>query len=168
MRRLALILLATVAVVPTAAIAARTAPGDGVFELRSVNGLVVLTAKGVLWGQMDRGVMKITDLDPLVGQPPFVSGAAHTRATDDPNTTVYTGSNVHFRLTGGRYRIRFHGTSIDLTAVGVGTGAVVGEPNAAGKTGDYAVDGGTWTPVPLFERDVPFGTASPPPPGSGP
>ena len=165
-----MMLLAAVAVVPTAAIAARSAPGDGVLELRSVNGLVVLTAKGVLWGQMDRGVMRITDLDPLVGKPPFVSGATHTRVTDDPNTTVYTGGNVHFRLTGGRYRIRFHGTSIDLTAVGVGTGSLVGEPNGMGKTGDYAVDGGTWTPVPLFERDVPFGAtvAGTPTPSPGP
>src|SRR5579884_887478 len=120
MRRLALFLLAAVAVVPTAAFAARAAPGDGVFELQAVNGLVVLTGKGVVWGQMDHGILRVTDLDPTVGLVPYVSGAEHVRATDDPNTTIYSGTNIHFRLTGGKYRLRFHGTSIDLTAVGVG------------------------------------------------
>lgn len=167
MRRLALLLLAAVAVVPTAALAARSAPGDGVFELRAVNGMVVLTGKGVIWGQMDHGSLRVTDLDPTVGLAPLVSGAEHVRATDDPNTTIYVGSNIHFRLTGGKYRFRFHGTSIDLTAVGVGVGALTGEPSFSGKTGSYAVDGGSWTPVPLFERDVPFGTQPAPTPGPG-
>lgn len=167
MRRLALFLLAAVAVVPTAAMAARTAPGDGVFELRAANGVVVLTGKGVIWGQMDRGSLRVTDLDPTVGIDPFVSGAEHTRATDDPNTTVYSGDNIHFRLTGGKYRFRFRGTGIDLTAVGVGTGALTGEPNPLGKTGSYAVDGGDWTPVPLYEWDVPFGTPPTTAPGTG-
>jgi hypothetical protein len=116
---------------------------------------------------MDRGVLRITDLDPTVGQAPFVSGAERARATDDPNTTVYSGTDLHFRLTGGKYRFRFHGSGIDLTAVGVGIGALTGDP-LFGKTGSYAVDGGGWTPVPLFERDVPFGTQPTAGPGTGP
>lgn len=168
MRRLALVMLAAVAVWPTAAMAARSGPGDGLFELRSVNGLVVLTGKGVIWGQMDRGVLRVTDLDPTVGQPPLVSGADRVRATDDPNTMVYSGTDVHFRLTGGKYRFRFHGTGIDLTAVGVGTGALTGEPSLLGRTGSYAVDGGAWTPVPVLELDVPFGSQTTPTPGTGP
>ena len=159
MRRLALILLAAVAVVPTAAIAARSAAGDGVFELRAVNGVVVLAGKGVVWGQMDRGAMRVSDLDPSDGNTPLVSGAERIIPAADPNTTLFTGTNLHFRLTGGKYRIRFRGTGIDLTAIGVGTASLTGDTalTFTGRTGDYAVDGGSWTPVPILQHDVPFG-----------
>jgi hypothetical protein len=165
MRRLALTLLAAVAVVPTAALAARSATGDGVFELRDVNGTVALAGKGVLWGQMDRGAMRITDLDPTGGKQPLVSGAERVIPAADPNTTIYTGTNIHFRLTGGKFRVRFRATGIDLTAIGVGTATLTGDTalTVTGKTGDYAVDGGNWTPVPLLEQDVPFGAQPAPP-----
>src|SRR4051812_44971932 len=121
MRRLALILLLALAALPAAALAARTTAGDGVFELRSANGTFILSGKGVLWGQMDNGSMRVTDVDATSGQQLAVSGADRTRATDDPDVVVYGGLNLHFRATGGKYKIRFKGSGIDLTAIGVGT-----------------------------------------------
>lgn len=163
MRRLALILLVATAVVPAAALAARSAAGDGVLELKSVNGLVILTGHGVIWGQMDKGWMKVTDPDPTDGQQPFVSGADHTRPAGE-NATTYWGTNIHFRFTsGGRYRIRFFKASgINVTAIGVGTADITGDPLAT-DTGSYALNGGKWQPVPLSEKVIAF-----PPPAAPP
>lgn len=160
MRRLALILLVATAIVPAAAFAARSAAGDGVFELKNVNGVVILTGKGVLWGQLDKGSMRVTDQDPSDGQQPFVSGADHTHPAGD-NATIYSGTNIHFRITGGKYKIRFKGNGIDLTAVGVGTADMSGDPFAT-DTGSWAVNGGKWQPVPpLSDKVVSFGAQPP-------
>lgn len=169
MRRLALILLVAVAVVPAAALAARTATGDGAFELRQVNGVVVLSGKGVVWGQMDRGSLRVTNLSPFSGPQPLVSGAERKVTTDDPDVVVYTGADLHFRLTGGKYRFRFRGTGIDLTAVGSGSADLTGLPDLSGETGDYALNGGNWTTVPAFvDRVVQFPSSSQAVPGTTP
>ena len=168
MRRLALILLLAVAVVPAAALAAPSASSDGAFELRQVNGVVQLSGKGVVWGQLDLGVLRVTNLSPFSGPQPLVSGAEHRTTTDDPDVVVYTGSDIHFRMTGGKYRLRFRATGIDLTAVGTGSADLTGVPDLFGSTGDYALNGGNWTPVPPLERLVQFGNQTQASPGATP
>jgi hypothetical protein len=168
MRRLALILLATLAVLPAAALAAGKPTGDGVFELRNVNGIVTLVGKGVLWGQIDQGSLRVTDTGD--GQP-LVSGAERVRPGTDPDVTIYWGDNIHFRLNGGKYRIRFKGEGLDLTAIGVGWADMIGNPAVLGDptitdTGDYAVDGGKWISVPVVEKIVTYGVQ--PAPVAGP
>jgi len=164
MRRLALILLLALAAVPAAALAAPSTNGDGAFELRGVNGIVVLAGKGVVWGQLDKGALRVTNLSPFSGPQPLVSGAERKLTTDDPNSVVYTGTDIHFRMTGGKYRFRFRGTGIDLTAVGTGSADLTGTADLLGSTGDYALNGGTWTPVPdSIERVVQFGGQTPTP-----
>jgi len=165
MRRLSLILLVSLLVLPAAALAARTDKGDGVFELRAANGNFFLTGHGVILGQMDKGVLRVTDLQPNDPEQPAVSGAEHTRATDDPNTLVYSGSNIHIRITGGKYRIRLKGSGIDLTAIGVGIAEVSANPLAF-DPGSFSLDGGKWIPVP-GDKFVPYG-AQPVGPTTGP
>jgi hypothetical protein len=156
MRRLFVILLCGLAAVP-AAYAAGRAAGDGVLELRTVNAstLYISGLRGTLWGQLDRGKLVVTD--PVDGDGQIlVSGAEKTRPLND-NVTVYTGSDIHFRVTGGRYRLAFiKAAGVDLTAVGVGTMRVTGDPTAL-DTGDYSIDGGKWVSVPLVEKIQPFG-----------
>jgi hypothetical protein len=165
MRRLSLTLLVALLVLPTAALAGRSTTGDGVFELRAASGIFVLSGRGVLWGQMDKGTMRVTDVDPN-GQQVAVSGAKTTKpAPDDANVTVYQGPNLHFRITGGKYRIRFRGSSVDLTAIGVGTATLTGSPQSL-SPGEYALDGGKWQPIAWTDRYVAFGTQPPPPPTS--
>jgi hypothetical protein len=156
MRRLVLILLCGLAAVP-AALAADRAAGDGVLELRTVNAstLFISGTRGTLWGQLDKGLLVVTDPVDGDGQI-FVSGAEKTRLVNE-NVTRYSGSDIHFRVTGGRYRLAFYkSVGVDLTAVGVGAVRVTGDPTAL-DTGDYAVDGGKWIPVPLIERSFTFG-----------
>ena len=168
MRRLSLILLVSLLVLPAAALAARQTTGDGVFELRSANGTFTLTGRGVLWGQLDKGalrVVSITSDSSSTSQPLAVSGNGLKvgKAQDDPTATVYSGTNLHFRVTGGKYKLRFRAAGIDLSAIGVGTADLVGNVNAL-YPGDYALDGGKWQPIAWEEKWVQFGTQPPLPP----
>ncbi len=77
MRRLCLILLCGLVAVP-AALAAASAPGDGVLELSKVNGNVVVTGtRGTLWGQIDKGRLVVSD--PIVGDGQVLVSGAETK-----------------------------------------------------------------------------------------
>lgn len=156
MRRLTVILFCALAVVP-AALAAGQATGDGVLELKAVYGTVAIgsslqPARGLLWGQMDKG--KLTVVDPVTSDPQtiFVSGYEGKSApyVNDAgaSVTTYTGTNLHFRVTGGKYRLVFNGSGIDLTAVGAGTAYLNGSLDAL-DAGEYAIDSGKWQPMPV-------------------
>ena len=164
MRKAYLILLCGLILAPGALAAARTtgAVGDGVLELRDVNATKAnIYAKGAVWGQLDNGQLKVTDFNPEDNITAQVSGAESKRPTGEPGVTVYTGKNIHFRFTGNRY-IKFSiiGSGIDVTAVGVGRAALIGDPEWY-DDGDYAVDNGKWQPVPLVAKVVPFGIQPP-------
>ena len=173
MRRFLVILLCSLAAVP-AALAGSNASGDGVLELKAVYGKVTIgkqlqPAHGLLWGQMDSG--KLTVQDPVLGDGRIlVTGwdtKVFTPASDidgTPAQTTYIGTNIHFRVTGGKYRLIFKGAGIDLTAIGAGV-ALLNASETAVDAGYYAVDSGDWTAAPLFTvKAVPFGAQTPPPP----
>ncbi len=155
MRRLLLALLCGLIAAP-AAVAAQHATGDGVLELQSVSGTVSIgtaakPARGALWGQMDSGTLKVLDPDGT-DKNIFVSGQDQKPVvvdTDFGKLTTYSGRDLHFRVTGGFYKLTFKGTGIDLTAVGVGVARLSGDPSAT-HAGSYAVDDGKWTPVPVY------------------
>jgi hypothetical protein len=153
MRRLSLTLLCSLIVVP-AALAGAQAAGDGVLELRAVDGTVVVTGKGVVWGQMDKGRLTVNDVLPGDGDP-LVSGWEQKLPGTCDTCTIYTGRDIHFRVTGGKYRLAFRGSGIDFSAVGVGSAQLTGDVTAL-DTGYYAIDGGKWTTVPWLKRIVYF------------
>ncbi len=165
MRRLCLILLAGLIVVP-AALAATRAAGDGALELRAVYGNVTITGDGVLWGQMDRGALIVTD--PVANDGDVnVSGSDRPPKTLPDGSTLYAGRDLTFRITGGTYKLQFlNAAGIDLTTVGVGKARIVPSLTVL-DDGDYALDGGKWRPVPIVDPiTVPFGTpkiSAPPP-----
>jgi hypothetical protein len=167
MRRLSLILLACLVAVP-AALAASGAAGDGSLELRAVYGNVTIAGDGVLWGQMDRGALAVTD--PLPGDGTvYVTGADKPMKLLADGSTLYTGRDLTFRITGGTYKLKFtNGSGIDLTTVGVGKATILPSLTAI-DDGDYAVDGNKWKSVPILDPiTVPFGTKTTPPPPAGP
>ena len=162
MRRLCLTLLCGLVAVP-AALAAAHATGDGVLELRAAAGVIVLNgSRGTLWGQMDTGKLVVTD--PVLGDGVvFVSGAETITPGKTENTTVYSGKDLHFRVTGGKYRLAFiKASGIDLAAVGVGTAQLTGD--AFVDPGDYALDNGKWKSLPVTTQTVRFGVQPTPPP----
>src|SRR3981081_2065022 len=111
MRRLSFTLLCFLILAP-AALAAAGATGDGVLELRDVNAskVTIRGTKGVIWGQLDKGTLFVTDLNTDDSLAAFVSGGTKTAPG------VYTGKNIHFRFPGGKYLFTIVGTGIDLTA----------------------------------------------------
>ena len=160
MRRLSLTLLIALLALPAAALAARSDKGDGVFEMKDGNGTFILAGHGVLLGQMDKGSLRVQDFTPNDGQAAAaISGAERTRATDDPSVTVYCCTNIRFRVTDGKYRIRLKGSGIDLTAIGVGMADLTANPLAL-DPGSYSLDGGKWFDLPLSEKFVPYGVQS--------
>jgi hypothetical protein len=161
MRRLCLILLCGLVAVP-AALAAVSTPGDGVLELSRVNGTAVVTgSRGTLWGQLDRGKLVVTD--PIVGDGQvLVSGWESKRPGLIDGTTVYGGIDLHFRVTGGKYKLFLKGASIDFTAVGVGNAQLSGDVLSE-NPGYFSLDSGKWISVPFFPatRLVLFGEPTP-------
>lgn len=160
-----------------AALAAPKATGDGVLQLQNVYGKVSIgstaqAAKGTLWGQIDSGTIQTTD--PVAGDGKILVSGWDTRTVipADPTTTpttpsriVYRGSSsMHFRVTGGTYKLLLSGSNINLTAVGVGVAILNGSATAT-DPGTYEVDSGNWLAVPLVTRTVPFGTQTPTSPG---
>ncbi len=155
--RLSLTLLCFLLVAP-AAFAASRANGDGVFELKDVNAqrTVIAGTRGAIWGQIDKGTLRVTDMNLDDSLAPQVSGAEWTQSTLDPSVKVYSGKNIHFRFSGAKYRFTIIGSGIDVTAVGVGQVKLTGDPDAF-DTGDYSIDDGKWTSVPLLLKTVTFG-----------
>jgi hypothetical protein len=163
-------LLCSLVVIP-AALAAPRATGDGVLELQNVYGKVnigsaALPAKGTLWGQMDSGAIQATD--PIAGDGQILVSGWDTKALvpsldpTAPRTYVYKGlNNMRFRVTGGRYKLVFNGSNINMTAVGVGVAWLSGSVKAT-DPGSFAVDSGDWQDVPYATDPtaplrVPFG-----------
>jgi hypothetical protein len=163
MRRLCLTLLCGLVAVP-AAVAASHATGDGVLEIRDAAGVVVLnTTRGPVWGQVTTGKLVVTD--PVSGDGAvFVSGAERIIPGATDNVFTYIGKNLHFRVTGGKAKLSFKGSGIDLTAVGVGVVRFTGDAFAA-DTGDYALDNsGKWISVPVTTSTVRYGVQPAPAP----
>jgi hypothetical protein len=168
MRRLCLTLLCGLVAVP-AAVAASHATGDGVLEIQGATGTVVLIgSRGTAWGQMDKGKLVVTD-------PVASDGVVYVNGADGvPGRTegvmVYSGKNIHFRVTGGKYKLSFRGPTPDLSAVGVSLTAVgVGSVQLTGDafatdTGKYAIDSGKWNTVPVWPISKQFGVQPAPTP----
>jgi hypothetical protein len=163
MRRLCLTLLCGLVAVP-AALAATHVTGDGVLEINNGVGTIVLTTtRGIVWGQVAKGKLVVTDPSPTDGSV-FVSGA-ETILPVSETVTTYRGHDLHFRVTGGKVKLTLKGFGIDLTAVGVGTAQLTGDAYAV-DTGGYALDNSPkWNPLPVYStKTVSFGVQPAPAP----
>ena len=121
--------------VPAAAYAVRTAPGDGTLSIRNGEGMVKLDVRGVIIGRFDSGRLVVDapkdgDCDLLE-----VWGATRESAWIDEDGVAYrcqfTGRNIRFRFIGGQHRIQIGrvlapARDIDLSVVGRGTAFLKG------------------------------------------
>jgi len=148
MRRLTVLLLALVFVLPATAPAGRAAPGDGSLVVTNGDGLITVQVKGVIFGQFDRG--KLTVLEYRSDNPtalPTVSGAKWDVKGSKPNV-VYTGTDVRFLFPSGSYTLKFEGSGVDLSAVGKGTLKVNGTGKNPYDDGTASVNGAKPVPLP--------------------
>jgi hypothetical protein len=100
---------------------------------------------------MDRGIMRV--LDPVQGDGQILVSGWENKSSlinaDGLKVNVYSGRDLHFRVTGGTYKLWFRGAGIDLTTVGIGVAYLDGDENAV-DAGDYAVNSGKWVSMPLY------------------
>lgn len=139
MRKLALIIFASLMLVPAAAFAERTAPGDGSLAVSNANGRLTLSGQGLIYGYFDSGTITVVgEYKPEdVSSLPSVTGATPSIVG---RNMVYSGSGVRFYFPGGQYTLIVDATDIAISAVGSGTISAVGRglPN----DGTFVIDSG--------------------------
>jgi hypothetical protein len=140
MRKLCLLLLAGLLLLPAVAIADRGGSSGGSLVVTDANARLTVSGHGLIFGHLGRGTITVVgDYRPDDNTAlPSVSGA---KMKFTGGNIVYTGSEVRFLFPGGKYTLIVDGTGIDISAVGTGKLAAVGK--YLGDDGTIAVDGGT-------------------------
>jgi hypothetical protein len=163
MRRLALITLLVFAVAAPAALAAHRTPGDGTVAGRNVNGTVIISGHGAIWGVVKgaNASIQVTDADDDMGTLK-ISGWDARQYLSVPFTTVYTldptdqnGSMRFALVSGGDYRLVLKATDISFSAVGGGHVKLDGS-DGSGSTGKFQLGDNPWQPVPLLSASFSF------------
>ena len=155
MRRIAVLSLLVALLVPAAAYAVRTAPGDGTLSVRNGEGMIKLNVRGVIIGRFDNGRLVVDapkdgDCDLL-----DVWGATREKPLADDDGVVYrcqfSGPNIRFRFVGGQHQIQIGrvlapARDIDLSVVGRGTAFLRGSTSLF--DGTYSRNGEPFQPMP--------------------
>ncbi len=164
MRRLFVIPLFVLLLLPGAAIGMPRATGDGTLSVRDATGTITIRAsRGAVLGNVDKATTLVfKDFIPTDGSGPIVFGAEGRQDKEDGITTVYYGKDIKFRLIGGRYFLKVVGSGIDLSVVG--QGSVTLEGGDLIDDGEYAFNGDDYHSLPNFRLPFSLGT-SPPQPG---
>jgi hypothetical protein len=163
MRRLAPLLLALALLIPTAAVAGRSTPGDGSLVVSNADGSLTVLVKGVIFGHFDRGRMTVIDYRADNPNQLVTVSSAKMDFKGARATPVYSGKDVRFLFPSGSYALRFDGVGIDLSAVGKGSLTVSGKTSPTGEDGMVTVNGGKATPLPsiaIFGGSTPAVSAS--------
>jgi hypothetical protein len=116
---------------------------NGTLSVAEGRGLVGLELRGSVIGRLGSGSVRVTDLTPRdrFGEIVFGRDLAPEEQVG-PNTVVYRGQGIRFRMLGGGYRIVVRGRGIDVAAVGRGAVWLDGEPRPVDlSTGLYSVAG---------------------------
>ena len=164
---LALAALAALAV-PAGALATRTMPGDGTLSVRSGDGIVVLDlARGAVIGRIAKGT--VTVVDPKGGDcdaPLVWDNGERAEAVErsmlgelgqrEP-ACVFTGTNMRFRLVGGKNHVILSGTDISVSAVGRGFVLLRGTRRV--QDGSYSLNGEPYESMPDQSLQLTLGSA---------
>lgn len=154
MRFSRLLLFAAAAVLVLAATAVATAARapveDGTLSVRDGRAAILLRMKGGVIGRFARGRLTVTDADGAANMV-VVRGAERERYPTD-RTTVYSGTNLRFRITAERrIVIKIDATKINFSAVGRGDGWLDGrgDPEAGIYfDGSYSLNGEDYKSLP--------------------
>lgn len=148
MRKLCLLLLASLLLLPAAALGAGSSANGGSLVISDATGKLTVSGHGLIFGHLDRGTITVVgDYKPDDNTAlPSVSGA---RMKFAGGNVVYSGSDVRFLFPGGRYTLVVDGTGVDLSAVGTGKLSAVGRGSA--EDGWVTVDGGTPQSIDLID-----------------
>ena len=148
MRLLALILVAVGGFATTAS--AAQAP-SGTFEIKDARGSVQIVGERVIIGHVDKGSLRIVDLTPSDQWSPWVNGVPRGKVV------WLKGKNISFRISSGRYKIVANGEGISVSARGIGTTILNGDPDAVGEMGSYRVGDEPFVSMPDEATKITFG-----------
>jgi hypothetical protein len=132
---------------PVLASAGTAAAEDGTLSVKNGSGSLRIggpylggPARGALIGRCDSCSFILRDVVEGDGSQPIVNGQEESKDPDDDGTNEwFTGTNIRFRLIGGKYVFRIKGKGIDLSVVGTGLVRV------RGREGDEALADGTYS-----------------------
>lgn len=131
------------------ALASGTGPGDGTLAVHGGRGTFVLQPlQGSVIGRLDRGKLTIEAIA-IQGSGPIVRGKYSTSVRG--TTLVYTGTNIRFRILGGRSNVRVeNAVGVELSVVGRGRVMLKGAgfEELGLSDGDYSLNGAALLPVP--------------------
>jgi hypothetical protein len=151
-RGLLLAFLASACLLAAAAATAARGPGaeDGTLTVRDGRGTIALKLKGSIIGRLTKGTITITEPADQTATI-IVRGAERTRYPNEL-TTVYTGTNIRFRIADDRkIFLRLHGKGLNFSAVGRGDGWIdgLGDPSdGIFFDGSYSLNGGPYQSLP--------------------
>lgn len=157
-RNVLLILLVGVALAaPAAVLAGTTGKGDGTLSIKDGSGKLTLTARGVVFGRLEKGYVTIVDYKPDDDNT-FEDFGTCDRFVPKPDgvTTVCSGSDLRFRFAAGKFDVRLGGRGINVTSVGRGTGTISAAPTAF-DPGTYSVNGDDYVPLPFVTTSFVLG-----------
>jgi hypothetical protein len=128
------------------ALAVGDATGDGTLAVHGASGSVSIAARGALIGQLDRGRVVLHDPDVEDGNRPVVWGYEIKRDLSDTKS-LYSGTDIRFRIIGGFFRVKVVGSGMDLSVVGRGS-VTLGPTLGLLTVGSYSLNGALALPFP--------------------
>jgi hypothetical protein len=142
-----------------AALAVRAPVEDGTLSVRDGKGVVLLRMKGGVIGRFARGKLTVTETGDDANRV-VVLGEEKSRDIS-PRTTVYSGTNIRFRINADRrIVVKLDATKINLSAVGRGDGALDGRGDPGQGIyfdGSYSLNGEDYRSLP--DERFPFALA---------
>jgi hypothetical protein len=158
-RRLLVTVLLCLFAAPAVALAVNGSSTDGTLAVYGASGSVSIAARGAMIGQIDHGKVILEDPDPKDGPAPVVWGYESKRDLTDTKS-LYSGSDIRFRIGSGFFRIKVVGTGVDLSIVGRGS-ITLAPTLGVVPDGSYSMNGGTDLPYPDVLTSLQLGSPTP-------
>lgn len=122
---------------------------DGTLSVRDGRAVILLRMKGGVIGRFARGKLTVTDADD--SNTVVVRGAERQRDVNE-RTTVYSGTNIRFRINADRrVVVKLDAAKINFSAVGRGDGWLDGRGDREGGIyfdGSYSLNGADYKSLP--------------------
>jgi hypothetical protein len=158
-RRVLVTVLLCLFAAPAVALAVNGSSTDGTLAVYGASGSVSIAARGAMIGQIDHGKVTLEDPDPKDGPAPVVWGYESKRDLTDTKS-LYSGSDIRFRIGSGFFRIKVVGNGVDLSIVGRGSVTLTPTLGIL-PDGSYSLNGGTDLPFPDVLTSLQLGSSTP-------
>ena len=124
-------------------------------SIKNATGRVWIRATGTIVGHVEKtSRMTVNDPNDADGPVPIVSGQDRRQPLSDTRT-LYTGTDIRFKLLSGTFALWIQGSGISVSAVGKGRVCLDGVPGLG--DGSYSVDEAPFKSLPAAFTCLSFG-----------